>query len=86
MQSGKSHQTFWRKMKVRHSSKMMVDFYQTAWHYISENRTLYSLCCENLKFNNMVAREECYFANSNIKDILSVLSMCLCTPREVYSF
>jgi hypothetical protein len=24
--------------------------YQTTWHHIPEDRTLYSTCCENLKF------------------------------------
>jgi hypothetical protein len=31
--------------------EMSVDCYWTAWHYIPEDNTLYSHCCENLKSN-----------------------------------
>jgi hypothetical protein len=41
--------------QVTYSSKMSADCHWTIWHYISENRTLYSYHCENLKsYSNLV--------------------------------
>jgi hypothetical protein len=41
--------------QVTHPSKMSVDCHWTIWHYISENRTLYSYHCKNLKsYSNSV--------------------------------
>jgi hypothetical protein len=65
------------------STKTLVDFYETTQHYISADRTPHSHCRESLK-SDIVAMEKFYFAIANIKDLLSVLSVLLCTPREVY--
>jgi hypothetical protein len=37
------------KMKVTCSSETSVDFQQTEWHYIPEDRTLHNHHCENVK-------------------------------------
>jgi hypothetical protein len=34
---------------VTYSSKMSVDFQQTAWYYIPKDRTLRNHCCGNLR-------------------------------------
>jgi hypothetical protein len=38
------------KMWVTCSSEMPVQFYQTTWYYIPDNRTLHYYCCQNLTF------------------------------------
>jgi hypothetical protein len=38
------------KMEAPCSSEMSVDFQQTTWNYIPEDRILYNHCCENLRF------------------------------------
>jgi hypothetical protein len=39
------------KMETIRSSEASVEFYQTTRHYNSEDRTLYSHRCENVKSN-----------------------------------
>jgi hypothetical protein len=36
-------------MEEASSSKMLVNFYQTTWRNIPEDRRLHACCCENLK-------------------------------------
>jgi hypothetical protein len=37
------------KMKATSSTKTLVDFEETTWHFIPEDRTLHNHGCENLK-------------------------------------
>jgi hypothetical protein len=38
------------KVEAPCSSEMSVDFQQTTWNYIPEDRILHNHCCENLRF------------------------------------
>jgi hypothetical protein len=39
------------RMEVIRSFEALIDFHQTPWHYIPEDRTRHSHSCENLKPN-----------------------------------
>jgi len=40
-------------MEAAGSYETFVHFYQTTWHYINEDKTVYSHLCENLKCHNL---------------------------------
>jgi hypothetical protein len=47
------------KMEAIYFSEMVVDFHYTTQHYIPEDRTFHSHCCENLKSKKGVHPKVC---------------------------
>jgi hypothetical protein len=41
-------------METVHTSRMSVNFYQTAWCYITDDSTLHCHCCGNLKLSVLI--------------------------------
>jgi hypothetical protein len=57
------------KMKLTCSSETLVDFQWTTWNYISENKTVHSHCCENLKsYTEYYIPYDHFICNAEFKD------------------
>jgi hypothetical protein len=63
------------EIEVTYSSETSVDFQQPTWHYIRNDITLHSYCCENLKSSILFILSETHpkmHVNLNLRSTLQI--------------